>query len=72
MPEIKLFFFAELHSTFSLILWIFILLSASFVLCLGKESGIRWFVLAVIVRLIYSIGPQSTLSLLGVLTVNRI
>ena len=48
------------------------LCSAAIVMCLGRESGIRTLVLATILRLIFSMGPEPTLYLLGFLTASGI
>lgn len=47
------------------------LVSAAIVITLPRESGIRTFVASTILRLIFSVGPEPTLWLLGFLTVKK-
>lgn len=48
------------------------LASAAIVITLPRESGIRTLVASTILRLIFSVGPEPTLWLLGFLTVKKI
>lgn len=48
------------------------LASAAIVITLPRESGIRTFVASTILRLIFSVGPEPTLWLLGLVTVKHI
>ncbi|XP_031782791.1 inositol 1,4,5-trisphosphate receptor isoform X4 [Nasonia vitripennis] len=59
----------KLNSHVSGLIWTCMISSAAIVLCLGKESAVRTLVLATILRLIFSMGPEPTLWLLGFLTV---
>jgi len=47
------------------------LASAAIVITLPRESGIRTLVASTILRLIFSVGPEPTLWLLGFVTVKR-
>lgn len=47
------------------------LASAAIVITLPRESGIRTFVASTILRLIFSVGPEPTLWLLGFVTVKK-
>lgn len=47
------------------------LASAAIVITLPRESGIRTLVASTILRLIFSVGPEPTLWLLGFLTVKK-
>lgn len=53
----------------SSLIWIVIMISLVLVLTLPRESGIRTLVASVILRLIFSFGPEPTLWLLGSVTV---
>nr|BAA14399.1 inositol 1,4,5-trisphosphate receptor [Drosophila melanogaster] len=59
----------ELSSHISLLFWIITIFSLVIVLALPRESGIRTFIGSVILRFIFLLGPESTLCLLGVVTV---
>uniref|UniRef100_B3P2E7 Inositol 1,4,5-trisphosphate receptor n=1 Tax=Drosophila erecta TaxID=7220 RepID=B3P2E7_DROER len=59
----------ELSSHISLLFWIITIFSLVIVLTLPRESGIRTFIGSVILRFIFLLGPESTLCLLGVVTV---
>lgn len=59
----------ELSSTISALIWVAMLSSATLVFTLPRETGIRTLVASTILRLIFSIGPEPTLSLLGTVTV---
>ncbi|KAF3428798.1 hypothetical protein E2986_14032 [Frieseomelitta varia] len=58
----------ELSSHLSALIWTVMLSSAIIVITLPRESGIRTLVASTILRLIFSIGPEPTLWLLGFLT----
>jgi inositol 1,4,5-triphosphate receptor type 1 len=60
----------ELNSHVSGLIWTCMFSSAALVLCLGRQSGVRTLILATILRLIFSMGPEPTLWLLGFLTVS--
>lgn len=62
--------FIELGSHLSCLIWAVMIISAAIVVKLPRESGIRTLVPATILRLIFSIGPEPTLWLLGTLTVS--
>ncbi|XP_024947650.1 inositol 1,4,5-trisphosphate receptor isoform X5 [Cephus cinctus] len=51
------------------LIWTVMISSAAIVITLPRESGIRTLVASTILRLIFSIGPEPTLLLLGFLTV---
>ncbi|XP_011690390.1 PREDICTED: inositol 1,4,5-trisphosphate receptor isoform X3 [Wasmannia auropunctata] len=53
----------------SALIWTVMLASAAIVLTLPRESGIRTFVASTILRLIFSVGPEPTLWLLGFVTI---
>jgi inositol 1,4,5-triphosphate receptor type 1 len=53
----------------SCLIWTIMLVSLAIVFTLPRVSGIRTLVAAVILRLIFSIGPEPTLWLLGTVTV---
>ncbi|XP_012533711.1 inositol 1,4,5-trisphosphate receptor isoform X2 [Monomorium pharaonis] len=53
----------------SALIWTVMLASAAIVITLPRESGIRTFVASTILRLIFSVGPEPTLWLLGFLTI---
>ncbi|XP_031335634.1 inositol 1,4,5-trisphosphate receptor isoform X3 [Photinus pyralis] len=59
----------ELGSTISLLIWAAMVASGAIVLTLPRETGIRTLVASTILRLIFSVGPEPTLWLLGTLTV---
>ncbi|XP_071054904.1 inositol 1,4,5-trisphosphate receptor isoform X3 [Onthophagus taurus] len=59
----------ELGSTMSGIIWITMVTAAGIVFKLPREPGIRTLVASTILRLIFSLGPESTLIVLGTLTV---
>jgi hypothetical protein len=48
------------------------LVSAAIVLTVPRESGLRTFVASTILRMIFSIGPEPTLILLGTITVSHV
>ncbi|CAB0033415.1 unnamed protein product [Trichogramma brassicae] len=50
-------------------LWAFMLITAAISMCLGNKNSIRWFLISTLVRLVYSMGPEPTLYLLGFVTV---
>ncbi|CAD1478649.1 unnamed protein product, partial [Heterotrigona itama] len=59
----------KLSSHLSALIWTVMLSSTIIVITLPRESGIRTLVASTILRLIFSIGPEPTLWLLGFLTV---
>ncbi|XP_062121522.1 inositol 1,4,5-trisphosphate receptor isoform X2 [Drosophila sulfurigaster albostrigata] len=59
----------ELSSHISLLFWAILIFSLVIVITLPRESGIRTFIGSVILRFIFMLGPESTLCLLGVVTV---
>ncbi|XP_076376142.1 inositol 1,4,5-trisphosphate receptor isoform X3 [Megalopta genalis] len=59
----------NLSSHLSGLIWAVMFSSAVIVLTLPRESGIRTLVASTILRLIFSIGPEPTLWLLGFLTI---
>lgn len=63
------FLLLELIPHLSGLIWTVMLSSAVIVITLPRESGIRTLVASTILRLIFSIGPEPTLWLLGFLTV---
>uniref|UniRef100_A0ABD2XM03 Inositol 1,4,5-trisphosphate receptor n=1 Tax=Trichogramma kaykai TaxID=54128 RepID=A0ABD2XM03_9HYME len=50
-------------------LWAFMMITAAISMCLGNKNAIRWFLISTLVRLVYSMGPEPTLYLLGFVTV---
>lgn len=70
-PEITLLNFPALSPHLSGLIWTVMLSSAAIVITLPRESGIRTLVASTILRLIFSVGPEPTLWLLGFLTVSR-
>ncbi|KAL1403241.1 hypothetical protein pipiens_005756 [Culex pipiens pipiens] len=59
----------ELSFHLSSLIWIVMLFSLAIVITLPRQSGIRTFVVALILRLIFSCGPEPTVWLLGCVTV---
>lgn len=59
----------ELNSHMSMLIWAIMLTSLAIVVTLPRESGIRTLVASVILRFIFSMGPEPTLWLLGSVTV---
>lgn len=59
----------ELSGHLSLLIWSIMLISLAIVVTLPREPGIRTLVASVILRFIFSVGPHSTLWLLGTVTV---
>ncbi|XP_011263285.1 inositol 1,4,5-trisphosphate receptor isoform X3 [Camponotus floridanus] len=53
----------------SALIWTVMLASAAIVITLPRESGIRTLVASTILRLIFSVGPEPTLWLLGFVTI---
>ncbi|XP_017780207.1 PREDICTED: inositol 1,4,5-trisphosphate receptor isoform X5 [Nicrophorus vespilloides] len=60
---------AKLGPTGSILIWLAMTCSGAIVFTLPRETGIRTFVASTILRLIFSLGPEPTLALLGTLTV---
>lgn len=61
--------FAELNAHMSWLIWAIMLTSLAIVMTLPRESGIRTLVASIILRCIFSLGPEPTLWLLGSITV---
>ncbi|XP_017847479.1 inositol 1,4,5-trisphosphate receptor isoform X2 [Drosophila busckii] len=59
----------ELSPHISLLFWAILIFSLVIVITLPRESGIRTLIGSVILRFIFLLGPESTLCLLGVVTV---
>uniref|UniRef100_A0A182MHW8 Inositol 1,4,5-trisphosphate receptor n=1 Tax=Anopheles culicifacies TaxID=139723 RepID=A0A182MHW8_9DIPT len=59
----------ELSFHLTSLIWMVMLASLAIVITLPRQSGIRTFVVALILRLIFSCGPEPTLWLLGCITV---
>ncbi|XP_066247239.1 inositol 1,4,5-trisphosphate receptor isoform X4 [Euwallacea similis] len=59
----------QISSTISVLIWIAMLVSSAIVITLPRETGIRTLVASTILRLIYSLGPEPTLWLLGSVTI---
>ncbi|XP_072402535.1 inositol 1,4,5-trisphosphate receptor isoform X3 [Diabrotica undecimpunctata] len=58
-----------ISSTISVLIWFAMLSSSAIVVTLPRETGIRTLVASTILRLIYSLGPEPTLWLLGTVTI---
>lgn len=63
------FFSLELSSHISWLIWSIMLISAAIVITLPRESGVRTLVASIILRFIFSVGPEPTLWILGSVTV---
>lgn len=50
------------------LIWAVMLVSAAIVITLPRESGVRTFVASTILRMIFSVGPEPTLLILGTIT----
>lgn len=61
--------FSELNSHMSWLIWGIMLASLAIVITLPRESGVRTLVASIILRFIFSVGPEPTLWLLGSVTV---
>jgi hypothetical protein len=48
------------------------LVSAAIVITLPRKTGVQTFVLSTIARMIFSVGPEPTLLILGTITVSHI
>ncbi|XP_055630280.1 inositol 1,4,5-trisphosphate receptor isoform X3 [Toxorhynchites rutilus septentrionalis] len=59
----------ELSFHLSSLIWIVILVALAIIITLPRQSGIRTFIVALILRLIFSCGPEPTIWLLGCATV---
>ncbi|XP_030748640.1 inositol 1,4,5-trisphosphate receptor isoform X3 [Sitophilus oryzae] len=59
----------KISSTISILIWFAMLVSSAIVITLPRETGIRTLVASTILRLIYSLGPEPTLWLLGSVTI---
>ena len=62
-------FLIELNSHMSWLIWTIMFISLAIVITLPRESGIRTLVASIILRCIFSFGPEPTLWLLGSSTV---
>ncbi|KAJ8985868.1 hypothetical protein NQ317_006242 [Molorchus minor] len=58
-----------ISSSISVLIWMSMLTSGAIVITLPRETGIRTLVASIILRLIYSLGPEPTLWLLGTVTI---
>lgn len=59
----------ELNIHISWLIWIIMLISLMIIITLPRESGVRTLVASIILKLIFSMGPEPTLWLLGSVTV---
>ncbi|XP_045481251.1 inositol 1,4,5-trisphosphate receptor isoform X2 [Harmonia axyridis] len=59
----------NISSSISILIWLAMLASATIVVTLPREMGIRTLVASTILRLIFSLGPEPTLWLLGSVTI---
>ncbi|EDW76206.1 uncharacterized protein Dwil_GK15332 [Drosophila willistoni] len=59
----------ELSAHISLLFWAIMIFSLIIVITLPRESGIRTLIGSMILRFIFLLGPESTLCLLGIVTV---
>jgi hypothetical protein len=59
----------ELDRTFSILIWAALLISLSFIATYPNKAGIRCFITSAILRLIYSLGLEPTLWLIGSINV---
>ena len=66
------FFLPELGQHLSGLIWAVMLVSAAIVITLPRESGVRTFVASTILRMIFSVGPEPTLLILGTITVSHV
>lgn len=58
-----------MNSSISILIWVGIVVSAAIVITLPRKTGIRTLVVSTIFRLIFSLGPEPTLWLLGTVTI---
>ena len=63
-------YFSELDPRLSGLVWTAMLVSLAIVITLPRPSGIRTFIASTILRLIFSVGLEPTLYLLGTLNVS--
>ena len=56
----------------SLLVWIAMFISFTLIVVFPRPSGVRTFLFAVIIRLFFSIGLETTLLLLGIVNVSSI
>ena len=56
---------------FSGLIWAFLLVSAAIVIAIPSQVAIKCLVLSTILRFIVSVGPEFTLTLLGVAIVSK-
>ncbi|CAH0562339.1 unnamed protein product [Brassicogethes aeneus] len=59
----------RISSSVSVLIWFAMLTSAAIVITLPRETGVRTLVASTILRLIFSLGPEPTLWLLGTVTI---
>ncbi|KAJ3639793.1 hypothetical protein Zmor_003130 [Zophobas morio] len=59
----------KISSSISVLIWVAMLASTAIVVTLPRETGIRTLVASTILRLIFSLGPEPTLWLLGTVTI---
>ena len=64
--------FAELDGRLSVLVWLAMLVSFSIIVTFPRPSGIRTFVGSTILRLIFSVGLEPTLKILGLANVRRV
>lgn len=62
-------FVAELDGRLSVLVWLAMLVSFSIIVTFPRPSGIRTFVGSTILRLIFSVGLEPTLKILGLANV---
>ena len=65
-----MFIFVEIDYRLSLLVWIAMFISFTLIVVFPRPSGVRTFLFAVIVRLFFSIGLETTLLLLGIVNVS--
>ena len=66
----QLFVSVGLGSSLSGVVWALIMASGALVMWVPRKSGMITFVGSVTFKLIYFMGPESTLTMLGMLTVS--
>ncbi|KAK9889429.1 hypothetical protein WA026_004699 [Henosepilachna vigintioctopunctata] len=59
----------NISASISILIWLAMISSATIVITLPREMGIRTLVASTILRLIFSLGPEPTLWLLGAVTI---
>lgn len=63
---------ADLDGRLSVLVWLAMLVSFSIIVTFPRPSGIRTFVGSTILRLIFSVGLEPTLRILGLANVRRV